>query len=172
MTDIETIYNEYFVRLCEISYYIVKDSFEAQDIVSSRFESLLSKPHILSETKEKVYNYLVTSIKNRSYTYLASNKRHSVILKEGPNSPSQDLQYASEIYDPKLLNALKKLPHKSIKILRNIYLEGKSYNEIAAESKISHATINNLRDQGIVILSKIFKGRGQVNGIKNISINL
>ena len=166
---IHVIYELHFVKLCDWCYYVVGNVFDAQDIVSDIFEKLLTghdgnKPIGASfNSLDDIANYLYVAAKNKCFTFLERSKRkqqvHQTLIKEDMRdytvNDELDFEYARGLADLKLLETIHHLPQRSILVLRKIYLEDLSYEEIAKEMGISRATVSNLRQQGINILAKI-----------------
>ncbi len=166
---IHAIYELHFVKLCDWCYYVVGDASDAQDIVSDIFEKLLASRDSNKligasfNSLDDIANYLYVAAKNKCFTFLERSKRkqriHQALMKEDMRqytvNDELDFEYARGLADLKLLETVYHLPQRSILVLRKIYLEDLSYEEIAKEMGISKATVSNLRQQGINILAKI-----------------
>jgi RNA polymerase sigma-70 factor (ECF subfamily) len=166
---LDVLYELYFVKLCDFCHCLIGNSVDSQDIVSDLFEMIISKKARVKgpvfNTLKDIAGYLHISVRNRAFNYIKKNKTRLRVhenLKSG-NLPEYsfndelDFEYIKGLRDEKLLETLYNLPQRSIQVLRKIYLESMSYDEIATQMNISPSTVSNLRTQGIHILSKILK---------------
>lgn len=162
---VHLLYERYFVRLCDYCYHFLGNSFDAEDIVSATFEKLLTvyrKKRRVGKSFngiEDIESYLYTAARNRCFNMLQQKKKQRQIrLKLSENAYCTedllDLEYHRGLADLTLLKTIYKLDQRSIQVLRKIYFEDMSYEEIAIDMKISRATVSNLRQQGINILAK------------------
>lgn len=166
---IHILYDLYFVELCDWCYYFIGNSFDAQDIVSDIFERFLSRDGnqkmIGSSFKSlnDIANYLQVAAKSKCFSFLERDKMKRKIHQKvssqdtGDYSINEqlDFEYTRGLADMKLLETIYNLPYRSIQVLRKIYLEDQSYEQIAIEMGISKTSIGTMRKQGINILAKI-----------------
>ncbi len=162
---IHFIYETHFVRLCDFCFYFLGNSFDAQDIVSDIFEKLLTvdrKNKVIGKSftdMNDVVNYLYVAARNNCFNVLEQRKRKrqinlDVTERKYANEEELDLECHRGLADLKLLETVYKLNQRSVKVLRKLYFEDMSYEQIAAEMNITRSTVGNLRQQGINLLAK------------------
>lgn len=160
------LYELYFVKLCDYCYYLLDDAKEAEDVVSRIFYRLLLNDIKVGRelrSLEDIGNYLYVAAKTKCLDVQRRRKTKKVVYKAVSDKPEYglqeelDLAFAQALGDLKLLETVYKLSYRSIEVLRKLYFENKSHEEIAQEMGIARPTVVALRAKGITILAKILK---------------
>jgi RNA polymerase sigma-70 factor (ECF subfamily) len=160
---VSRLYEVYFVKLCDFCYHLLRDSHEAEDVVSHIFERLLCndiKVERELHTPDDIANYLYVAAKTRCLNVLERNKKKRIVYNACTEKPQYgdaeklDLAFAQAVGDAKLLDKVYNLPYRSIEVLRKLYFEDKSHEEIAREMGIAKPTVQNLRVKGLARLLK------------------
>ncbi len=143
------LFDAYYTMLCRYSYYIVKDTDIAEEIVCELLLHLFERRNML-KINPPIRNYLIRAVKNRSLNYLALKRSELEVSvgKDGyiydmnlstKSNPLDELLY-SELFDAVSLS-INKLPD----VCRTVFImsryDNKSYVEIAKELNISVNTV-------------------------------
>lgn len=152
----ESIYKEYFSRLCVLSEKIVGDNTIAEDIVQNFFFKLWTERSKLSNVSNYV-GYMTRSVHNLSLQHIRQNNIHTK-----HHGKIYDDKYASAEYFDKqedmasddnriiiLRRAIKSLPEQCRMIIVKSRYEGKKSAEIASEMGLSVRTVENQIYNGI-----------------------
>jgi RNA polymerase sigma-70 factor (ECF subfamily) len=162
------IHKELYSPLCSFCYGIIKNSQEAEDIVSDVFLHIFRKSsEIPVRSLDHLRSYFFMSVRNRSIDYLRIQKMQRTtygdlnaltedLIEDESLNDRLDTEYIESLRNVKIREAVYSLPQKSVLVLRKIYFENKSYSDIAEELSISVNTVTGLRRQGINILYKVF----------------
>lgn len=183
---VHLLYELYFVPLCDFCNCILNNSHDAEDIVSVIFERLLSRAHKRSRighswvNMQDVCNYLYVAARFECFHYRNRRKtkmKHHALFAEGKfqeydTNSALDFEFHKGLADHKLLGNVYTLTQRSVLVLRKLYLEDKSYDEIAEEMSISKATIGNLRQQGITILAKILNKEDYIGQLSLLMLSI
>jgi RNA polymerase sigma-70 factor (ECF subfamily) len=137
------IYNSYYSAMYNSAYRILKDSFEAEDIMQEAFLTAFTK---LQTYKGEVTfgAWLKRIVINKSLTQLKKNKRYDEVKMEViPNEETENEALNYNRLNPKnVLNALQGLKENYRVVLTLNLIEGYDYEEI---SEILNYTNENVR---------------------------
>lgn len=130
-------------------YQIVHDSWVTEDLMQTTLENLINKVQELRAKDEKhLVNYIITSCRNRSMTYLRDQQRHPNVPFE-ENWDSEDTEYDRYAIEYHLVNEEEmalltriwpKLDARSRLVLEGRYIYEKSPLELAQELGIQPAS--------------------------------
>lgn len=140
--EFEHLYMLYFNELYRFAYhYIMSD--DAEDIVQEVFLKIYNNPSLLSETLN-YRAYMYKMVKNSCIDYLkhihVQNHHQDQIVDSLLNMMDYDEESDVEL-NRKIANCLSSLPDKQ-RIIIELRLEGKDYNEISKILNISVGTVN------------------------------
>ncbi|MFY9241414.1 MAG: RNA polymerase sigma factor [Polaribacter sp.] len=158
------LYKAYYKAMYNSAYRILKDSFEAEDIMQEAFLTAFTKMD--SYKGEVTFGaWLKRIVINKSLTQLKKNKRYKEVKMEViPNGEIQDeaINYAG--LNPKMvLNSLHNLKDNYRVVLTLNLIEGFDYEEIA---QILNYTNENVR----TTISRAKKKLKQVLLAENIQV--
>ncbi len=139
------IYNRYYKAMYNTALRIVKDSYEAEDIMQDSFLTAFTK---LDSLKDRVTfgSWLKRIVINNSiYHYKKSNKYNEVPLDDVLYKVGEDQEGISSDYEFTNLKARQVL--ETMKLLKDTYrmsltlylIEGYDYNEISEIMNLSYA---------------------------------
>lgn len=139
-----TIFHHFYPLLCTIASGITGNDYIAEEIVQDLFVKLWEKKKsILIDTSLK--NYLIRAVKNQCLNYLEHKKVQQRLIDDfisgNKSEEIDDFTFIDDELLKKIEESISSLPDKRRKIFRLSREEGKKYNEIAAEMKISPKTV-------------------------------
>lgn len=155
---IEYLFELYYPELVSYSFSITKNMHAAEDLACGVFIPLWDRREQF-ESLFGVKAFLYICVKNRAISEYKKNKTKAKFENEltylGPNNEESVLEKI--IYEDKMeeaLTAISNLPKGCQQVIRMIYLEGKTYKEIAKELNLSINTVRNHRSRGIMLIKK------------------
>ena len=147
----ETLFTDYFARLCEYSFLIIKDKEVAAEIVQDFFAKLWenrAKANIQS-----IKAYFFKSIHNNSIKYISKKKNFESIIdvKEYGFVMPHDFELPE-----KLEKSVNELPPKCKEIFLMSRLDKLRHNEIAEKLGISPKTVEvQIRKANLILKEKL-----------------
>lgn len=150
------IYNRYYKAMYNVSFRIVKNNFEAEDIMQDSFLMAFTKLDSLKDAK--IFGpWLKRIVTNNSiYHYKKNNKYSEVSLDdmlykvEADNGIASDYEFTN-LKAQQVLNTLKTLKDNYRIALTLNLIEGYDYEEISDIMKLSYAncrtTISRAKEQ-------------------------
>ncbi|MDI3321378.1 RNA polymerase sigma factor [Pinibacter soli] len=155
---LQYFFNQYYDALVYFAFDITKDIAVAEEISSDAFLKLWHhRDQFFKVTSLKAYLYRV--VKNASIDFNRVNKvaqknEHGYqYLTEPTEKAIEEKIIAAETY-ALVLAALEAMPAGYQKVFRGIYLEGKSYEELAQEMDTNTVNIRNQKFKAILFLRK------------------
>ncbi|MEO9571937.1 MAG: RNA polymerase sigma factor [Polaribacter sp.] len=137
------LYKAYYKAMYNTAYRILKDNFEAEDIMQEAFLTVFTKMHIYKG--EVAFGaWLKRIVINKSLTQLKKNNRYNEVKMEViPNDEVEDevIDYAG-LKATKVLDCLQSLKENYRLVLNLHLIEGFDYEEIA---QILNYTNENVR---------------------------
>ena len=145
------LYDSIGTKLFSLSYQILNDRWDAEEVVQDAFAALWKKPQAFNPQKGKLTSWLMVLVRNRSVDRYRSRKRRKdttsldTVLEVHPADESEDIPSSASQTDEKQLlgSAIKNLPPKQIKVLKLSYFKGLTHPEIAQELGISLGTVKS-----------------------------
>ncbi|MDH7462602.1 sigma-70 family RNA polymerase sigma factor [Chitinophagaceae bacterium 26-R-25] len=157
-SSLQHFFDHYFPALVYFSYDITKDQAVAEEIASDAFLKLWNKrSQFFKVNSLKAYLYRV--VKNASIDFIRSSK---VVYKneqsyhyfaDTTEKAIEEKMIASETY-AMILAVIETMPAGYQRVCRGIFLEGKSYEELADELNITNVNIRNQKSKAILFLRK------------------
>jgi RNA polymerase sigma-70 factor (ECF subfamily) len=161
------LHARYFKRLLVFCHGLTNDLHESQDIVSEIFMSLFLRCKKLDfKSINDISAYLFVSARHRSLSALQSRsrrkERHGDLHLADEHAfdtlnDRLDMAFREGLMACKIKETVYGLDQRSVQILRMIYFEDLSYEEISEKMNISINTVRSHRTRGIDILAKIFQ---------------
>jgi len=149
MIAYEQLYNRYYVFLCVIAEHIVRNSSDAEEIVSDVFLKLWSIREKI-EITTSLKGYLVKAVHNTSLNYLERDRfvnHNSERLSSTDNSLlAWDSDYPlGQLYEKEVIEVLENSIASMPEACRNIFLlsrkDNLKYSDIACKLEISVNTV-------------------------------
>lgn len=162
MVAFEQLYNRYYVFLCVIAEHIVKNSSDAEEIVSDVFLKLWSIREKI-EINSSVKGYLVKAVQNTSLNYIERNRfinSNSERLSSSDNSLlAWDSDYPlGRLYEKEIIEVLENAVASLPEACRNVFLlsrkDNLKYSDIACKLEIS---VNTVKTQMKIALAHLRK---------------
>lgn len=137
------IYKAYYKAMYNSAYRILKDSFEAEDIMQEAFLTAFTKLYMY-KGEVTFGSWLKRIVINKSLTQLKKNNRYQEVKMEViPNTEIEDEAINYKGLNPKsVLNILQSLKENYRVVLTLNLIEGYDYDEIA---QILNYTNENVR---------------------------
>ncbi|WP_299228735.1 RNA polymerase sigma factor [uncultured Psychroserpens sp.] len=143
------VYNRYYIAMYNTAFRIVKDSFEAEDIMQDSFLTAFTKLNDLKEIKT-FGSWLKRIVINNSIYQYKKNGKYHVIPLDDVLYKVEDLSDKNETYELSRLKAHQVID--TIKLLKDNYqmgltlhlIEGYDYEEICEIMNISKANCRTL----------------------------
>ncbi|CAG5017073.1 ECF RNA polymerase sigma factor SigE [Dyadobacter sp. CECT 9275] len=152
----ELLFRRYYVNLCNHAIRFVHSREVAEDIVSEIFAVFWQK-QLYKQVNTSYRAYLYKSVRHRSYNYLKWQVKY-IHTEEGDDQPAdvlnpdEALQF-TELHQ-KIENIIGNLPPQCRKAYLLKRVEGKKYEEIAAELRISSKAVEALVSRALARLRK------------------
>jgi RNA polymerase sigma factor (sigma-70 family) len=163
------LYDQIGSALFALSFRILNDRWEAEEIVQDVFANFWKNPNAYSPTRGKLHSWLLTLTRNRSIDRYRSRRRRKddaeideVTLQTRPDPVAENAGDSAEFSDDKaaLKNALKQVGEKQRQVLELSFFKGLSHSEIAINTGLSVGTVKSRIRLG---LDKL---RGQLAGLR------
>jgi len=160
------LFQRFFRSMCLLAERITGEKAAAEDIVAEAFIKTFKRIGEFSDIG-RIKAYLYISVRNSSYTYTTTQKRHHrAHLQLAATMPASDegmgsaedlellrVQLLEEIYQE-----IENLPDQCRRISKMIFWEGKSTEQIARELDISPQTVRTQKARAIQLLrQQLFK---------------
>ena len=150
-TALAELYDSIGTKLFSLSFRILNDRWDAEEVVQDTFAALWKKPQSFNPEKGKLASWLMVLVRNRSVDRYRSRIRRKdttsieVSLQVQPADESIDIATSASQTDEKQLlgNAIEKLPPKQLTVLKLSYFKGLTHPEIAQELGISLGTVKS-----------------------------
>lgn len=164
MREFERLFRAYYKRLCVYAENIMRDAFDAEDIVSNMFVRLWEKreqlqihttieSYIISAIRHDALNYLKhAEVEERYRAKVACQQTHITLLNpaEDGHTPLSDM--LEKELNEQIENALQTLPPQCRAVFTLHKIEGLSYQEVADRLNVS---INTVRTQLMRAMKKM-----------------
>ncbi|MFZ4724429.1 MAG: RNA polymerase sigma-70 factor [Paludibacter sp.] len=145
------LYEEYYIKLCRLANWYIRDSFVSENLVGDLIFYLWENREEI-EIRDSLNAYLFTSIRNRCYNYLsqAHVQKESSITELQENSLIFSMHSETDLpigilMEKELQNvidvAISRLPEQTKKVFELKRYEDLSYEDISAQLNISINTV-------------------------------
>ncbi|WP_316814502.1 RNA polymerase sigma-70 factor [Pedobacter nyackensis] len=155
-TEIQVLFEQYYVALVEFSWRIVKCDEAARDIVQDVFVRLLEKNYQLQDNESAQKSYLYMTVKNASLNYLRREGIAGKYLEVNDFTEYEDKLLLDALIYAELIGQLHKaidsLPEVCQHICKLSYFDEKSNMEIAEDCDVSINTVKTHKQRAIKLL--------------------
>ncbi|BDD07611.1 DNA-directed RNA polymerase sigma-70 factor [Fulvitalea axinellae] len=162
--EYESVYSDYYERLCAYAFRRLKDEEEAKEIVLDLFADLWEDLGLLTRC-ENIKAYLFRAVHHRSLNRierLGVRKRYrdwfSVTADRSRRYVDDQVQYAE--LEREMTTALDALPDKCRQVFELGKLSGLKYREIADIMGISPKTVENQMTKALKSVRGSLRGAG------------
>jgi RNA polymerase sigma-70 factor (ECF subfamily) len=157
VTIAESLFREYYARLCHYAFQFTGDAEQARDIAQECFVSYLAQQPQVSDHPAAVRNFLYTSVRNACLNMLRHNKVVERFVQEQTSAaPEVEAGAIHAIIRTEVLaaihDALQSLPEECGRIVRMGYIEGLKNRQIAEQLNISVNTVKTQKRRGLQLL--------------------
>jgi RNA polymerase sigma-70 factor (family 1) len=152
------VFNQLYPLLCFYALRYTKDQLAAEDIAGESFMIVWNRREVFFQFNV-LKSYLYTTVRNAAINWNKQQRRRWTYEQEMASGPPQyekhvldDLIRAEllrEVYD-----AIDILPSECHKIVRMVYVDGKTTREIANELDLSVSTVKSQKNRGLILLRK------------------
>ena len=152
----ELLFKRYYVNLCNHAIRFVHSREVAEDIVSEIF-AVFWQNQTFKNINTSYRAYLYKSVRHRAYNHLKwqmkfTDSPETISWTADSQSPDEALQY-TELHQ-KIELIIKELPPQCRRAYLLKKVEGRKYDEIAAELKISNKAVEALVSRALTRLRK------------------
>jgi len=156
----ETLFENYFQRLCGFACQVVKGQQIAEEIVSSVFTAVWLRRKEINIEKS-VKSYLYRSVRNHAINYLKSEKMRFTsiddeLLTKCAGSDQPDSVMAYQELEKEIEVLISSMPKQRQLVFRLSRQQGLKYAEIAKDLNISVNTVQNHMVEANRYMSKHF----------------
>jgi len=158
------MFDIYYNPLCNFAYSILRNSAKAEDIVQDVLMKIWEKRNDI-EFNSNVKTYLFTSVRNKSFEYIRSEKSEKAkisdytLLQSRLGDDKIDKEATIMMMKEELNNSIRHLPPKCRDIFVLSKLQGLTYNEIAELKNISVKTVETQMSIALRNLREKFKAK-------------
>ena len=152
------LFNDYYQKLCDFSYMIIKRKDLAEEVVADVFSNLWIKRERI-EIKSSLKAYLYKSTKNMTISYIRKrNLEHEnleyVILEKAADGPNPEQTIIQKENIEAVHNILSVIPGKSRVVFKMHRIDNLKYREIAEILEISNKSVEKHMGKAIKIMSE------------------
>ncbi len=160
-TDMESLYRFYYRPLCMYALHFLGDEMAAEDVVQDCFIRFWEKSKTSKIDHPKQYLFMM--VRNASLDVLRRMPDNKEALEAAEKLMDEELREDSFI-EARLWTAIDSLPDRCRRVFLMAKRDGKSYEQISDELKVSTNTVRNqvskalrlLRDGAEKIVINIF----------------
>jgi RNA polymerase sigma-70 factor (family 1) len=157
---LDYFFMNYYSQLTYFAWKMLQDQFIAEETAAESFVKLWNKREQLTDARS-IKAWLYSTVRNACIDHLRKSKRMQISKNEvaylHEKTETSILHHMIEAETiQQILNTLNFLPPKCSEVFRMFYIQGKSYEEIAAEMNISPHTARNQKKRAVRLLRKQF----------------
>ncbi len=163
ITAFNYFFDLHYPAVCYFASSLLKDQSAAEEITDDAFIKLWQRHH-LCDTPEAIKGFLYRTVRNAAIDVIRRAKTQSSLQKQYQNTVEATAPYIlqhiiraetlAQVYA-----AFDILPTKCREVFTRLYIEGKTYEETAAELQLS---VNNVRNHKMRALTLL---RGQLGNL-------
>ncbi len=149
-------FDKHYTAICYFTHRLVKDQAVAEEITADAFIKLWER-YTSFYDGNAIKAFLYTAVRNASLSYLRKCKTQATLVNSLhylADKTTPGIQH--DIIRAETMNmiyqSLHILPKKCLQVFELFYLENKSYEEIAAELKLSVNNVRNHKMRGLNLL--------------------
>lgn len=150
--SIRYVYELYYQLLCYFASRLIKDKEESRDIVIDIFIKLYKKKADFDNIAN-VKSFLFVATRNACLDYLKYKQKQASSKNEFSYLVTKEETLPTETIRIKVLEGIyhqiEMLPSQSRKIIRSIFIDGKTTAEVAAEMSLSMQTVLNHKSRAV-----------------------
>ncbi|NQZ78399.1 MAG: RNA polymerase sigma-70 factor [Ekhidna sp.] len=155
---LKSLFFKFNEKLVNRAYHLINNKEAAEELTQDLFLTIWEKASSI-ELKGKIENYLLVSIKNRSFNYLKSRFANTYLTIHEEDS---EVEFQTHEYDLKQLNkkviwAINQLPAKCKEIFILSRRHEMTYNEISKSLGISKKTVETQMGIALKKLRELIK---------------
>ncbi|MGX5816587.1 RNA polymerase sigma-70 factor [Chitinophaga lutea] len=153
----ETLFREYYARLCHYAFQFTRDAETARDVAQESFVTYLGRQDEVAEHPNAVRDFLYTTVRNACLNRL----RHEKVVRrfeqeQAAASPTEEPRAMQAMIRSEVLaaihGALDTLPEACARIVRMGYIDGLRNQQIAEALDISINTVKTQKRRGLEML--------------------
>ena len=155
------IFQTLFPAVCYYIFRIIDDMAVSEDIAEESFIKIWDRRERLINLKV-LKSYLYATARNASFKWLKTKQRESqtgsalyILSEKNHQSILEDLVHAEVLRE--IYSTLDKLPSQCRKIMKMLYIEGKTVRKTAEELQLCIGTIKTQKAKGLAIVRKKIK---------------
>lgn len=153
------VYEAYYLRLNNFARQLIEDQVEAEDIVAGTFIKLWNR-HSNFDTEQNIKAFLYITARNTCFNYLRDRQRKAESQKEIRYISPTDEDITRQEITIELMeltqNAIQKLPLQQKAIIKLLFFDGLTVDDVAQRCGISPKTVRNLKSTALNYLREIF----------------
>jgi RNA polymerase sigma-70 factor (ECF subfamily) len=153
------VYEAYYSRLNNFACQLVENKVEAEDIVAGTFIKLWDR-HSKFDTEQNIKAFLYITARNTCFNYLRDRRRKAESQQEirylSPTGEDITQQEMTIELMELTQNAIEKLPVQQKAIIKLLYFDGLTVDDVAQRCGISPKTVRNLKSTALNYLREIF----------------
>lgn len=144
---------------------LTKDLALAEDILQEVFITLWEKRHTLKE-ESSIAGWLFMVSYNKSVDAMKKQVRETNLIKSLNFEPSEleiDQKKQQELQHTLISKALQQLSPQKLKVFQLCKIEGKTYQQAAAELKLSKHTVKEYLSDAVILVKKFIHDHPEGN---------
>lgn len=138
ISQFEVVYKQYYIRLCRYAWSFVDDMDAAKDVVSEVFLKFWNERESIN--LDTVGQYLYKAVRNQSLNWLRKEQGMQKYFEYCKAAETFEADMYLKNMDSRLdemLRVIGTMPAKTQHVLRQCYVNGLSYKEVATELGIT-----------------------------------
>lgn len=149
------IYHNYYRKLYTFSLAFTGNVQESEDIAIKSLQKLFER-HKRFDNLPEIGSFLFVMVRNQSFNYLRDLKTREQKIK-AIAAVTEQVSHAHDVPDPPvgIGKYILQLPNRSQQVIKMLYFEDMSYQQVAERMQIAKATVCNLRMKGLDTLRGI-----------------
>jgi RNA polymerase sigma-70 factor (family 1) len=165
-TAFDFFFREYYAALCYYSFQVTRSKADAEEIAGNSLVKFWER-RMRFDSLAAIRSFLYTSAKNESLNCVrnrqraARNIKASAVFSDLSEKNNFERLVETETYR-EIVVALETLPPQCKKIFSMLFLQGKSYQQIASELQVSVATVRSQKARAIGLLRKKLSSYGMI----------
>jgi RNA polymerase sigma-70 factor, ECF subfamily len=157
----ETLFKDYYERLCNYAYTMINDVDEAEEMVQNMFLVLWEKRESI-DIHTSVKSYLYRSVHNNCLNLIKHYKiryEHSEHYRHQPEEEVDDTSQSliSKELEQQINLSINSMPDQCRTVFKLSRLENLTYSEIAEQLNLSVKTVDNHMGKALRILREKLK---------------
>jgi RNA polymerase sigma-70 factor (ECF subfamily) len=156
------LYRQHNEAIYLFVYQLTGNRETAEEVTADAFVKLWERWNSLenfSGIKTYLYNTARNAVIDRQRRSKVAGKRHEDYLVCSCETEESTILHAMVCAEfmQEIYAAIDKLPEQCARIIKMIFVEGRGYDEIAADLKLSIHTVYNHRQRGLIMLRKLLR---------------